>query len=105
MPRTFNGSDVDRGYGKLERINQADPNNGLSLRSGKEHFGWYLVDGKQVFYASSKKSPRSVGKGRARQLAKYLRLTLDEFGELCDCTLTGPAYHNRIVEQIANGIL
>ena len=42
MPRTFNGNEVDRGFDKLERLNQADPDNGLNLRSGKEHFGWYL---------------------------------------------------------------
>lgn len=105
MPRTFNSSEVDQGFGKLESLNQADPDNGLNLRSGKEHFGWYLVNGKKVFPASSKKGPRSVGKGRARQLAKYLHLTPNEFGELCDCKLTGPEYHSRIVEKISRGTL
>ena len=95
--RNFNSSEADRGFGKLQSLNQADPDNGLSLRSGKEHFGWYLVYGK--------KGPSSIGKGRARQLAQYLHLTIGEFGELCDCTLTGPEYHSRIVEKVSRGTL
>ena len=105
MPRTFNSSEVDRGFGKLESPNQADPDNGLSLRSGKEHFGWYLVNGKKVFPASNKKNPTSVGKGRAHQLAKYLHLTMAEFGELCDCNLTAPKYHSCILEKTSRGTL
>ena len=105
MARTFNSREVDRGFDKLERLNRNDPNNGLNLRSGKEHFGWYLVDGERVFRASRKKGPGSVGKGRASALADYLFLSLDEFADLCDCRMTGPAYHSRIVEKLADGTL
>ena len=105
MARTFNSREIDRGYGKLERINRNDPDNGLNLRSGKEHFGWYLVDGERAFQASSKKGRRSVGKGRAHSLARYLRISMDDFAELCDCQLTGPEYHRRIVERFHQGTL
>lgn len=106
MPRrSYNASEVDRGFGKLEDLYTHNPGNGLSLRPGKEHFGWYYVDGKRAFHVSSKKGPRSVGAGRARQLAKYLRLNNDDFADLCDCPLTGPEYHQRIVDRIARGTL
>ena len=105
MARRFNSREVDRGFRKLERLNEADPNNGLNLRSGKEHFGWYLVDGERVFHVSSKKGPRTVGPGRAKVLAFYLRISMDEFAELCDCQITGPQYHSRIVEKLADGTL
>ena len=101
MARTFNSREVDRGYGKLERINRNDPNNGLNLRPGKEHWGWYLVDGERAFFASSKKATGTVGPGRAHRLAKYLLLSPDEFADLCDCRITGPQYHRLIVERLA----
>ena len=105
MARRFNSREIDRGFRKLERLNEADPSNGLNLRSGKEHFGWYLVDGNRAFFASSKKGTGTVGPGRAHKLAKYLRITLDEFADLCDCRMTGPQYHQRIVEKLAAGTL
>ena len=106
MPRrSYNGNEVDRGFSKLEELYNRNPGNGLNLRSGKEKFGWYYVEGKRVFQVSSKKGPRSVGAGRAHQLAKYLRLNDNDFAALCDCPMTGPEYHSRIVDRIAKGTL
>ena len=103
MTRRYNAGEVEGGFRKLQSYYRQNPGNGLLLRSGKEHFGWYYVDGKAQFQVSSKKGPGTVGPGRAHKLAQYLRLDDTEFAELCDCPLTGPQYHSRVVARMELG--
>ena len=103
--RTFNANEVLRGFAKLEAINAEDPQNGLNLRTGKEKYGWYYVNGERAFAVSKKMGRNTVGKGRLKALITYLRLSKADFAELCDCSLSGPVYHSRMVDRKANGTL
>lgn len=107
MTRRFNSGEVEAGFGKLTRHHVQHPGDGLVLRDGKEHFGWYYVDGKKRFFMSSKMPPpgKTIGPGRLKSLVNYMRLTEAEFADLCDCALTGPQYHAIIAERIEQGLL
>ncbi len=101
MPWMPSGSDVDRGFNKLTRLNRIDPDQGLELRRAPEEYGYYLVDGVKQFYVSSK-SRRSgnIGRGRLAQLCKYLKLNQNQFKDLCECRITGPQYHRMIRDRL-----
>ena len=101
MPWMPDGSDVRRGFNKLSRINQSDPEQGLVLRDSSEKFGYYMVDGVRRFPVSSKaRHSGDTGRGRLLQLRKYLKLTRHQFQELCECRLTGPKYHQIIRDKL-----
>ena len=100
MPWMPSGPEVDRGFGKLIRVNKSDPSQGLQLRQSSEKFGYYLVDGERQFHVSSKARPSGgVGRGRLSVLTKYLKLTRTQFRDLCECRMTGPQYHEMIRDR------
>ena len=102
MPWMPDGSEVDRGFRKLTRINQIDSEQGLELRGPPEKYGYYLVDGVKQFYVSSKaRQSGGIGRGRLSQLQRYLRLTAFQFQELCQCRMTGPQYHQMIRDRFS----
>ena len=106
MPWMPNGSDVDRGFKKLERLNNDDPNQGLILRKSSERFGYYFVDGVKQFHVSSKaRKSGSIGRGRRDVLYKYLKISQNQFKDLCECRLTGPEYHQLIRNKLESGEL
>ena len=107
MTRRFNSGEVETGFGKLTRHHIQHPGDGLVLRDGKEHFGWYYVDGKKRFQMSNKMPPQgqTIGRGRLKSLMDYMRLTESEFANLCDCPLSGPQYHAMMVERVKNGLI
>lgn len=106
MPWMPNGSDVDRGFKKLESLNKNDPNQGLVLGKSSEKFGYYLVDGVRQFHVSSKaRKSGSIGRGRRGVLYKYLKISRDQFKDLCECRMTGPEYHHLIRNKLESGEL
>lgn len=97
MPWMPNGQEIDRGFGKLTSLNANDPEQGLALRESSEEFGWYMVDGIKQFPVSSKaRHSGGIGRGRLSALRRYLRLTNEQFKDLCQCPMTGPQYHQII---------
>ena len=91
------GSEVDRGFNKLVRLNSNDPDQGLELREAPEEYGYYVVDGVRQFHVSSKaRRSGDIGRGRLLQLRKYLKLNPNQFKDLCECRMTGPQYHQMI---------
>lgn len=106
MPWMPNGPDVDRGFKKLEKLNKNDPKQGLKLGKSSEKYGFYFVDGVKQFYVSSKaRLSGDIGPGRLLQLRKYLKLTQDQFKDLCECRMTGPEYHQLIRNKLKSGEL
>lgn len=100
MPWMPDGSEVRRGFSKLIRLNRENPEQGLVLRDSSEKYGYYMVDCVRMFHVSSKaRYSGDVGRGRLIQLRKYLRLTSQQFQELCECRLSGPKYHQIIRDQ------
>ena len=101
MPRILSGAEVERGFRKLIQLNTRDPRQGLKLRKPPEFYGYYWVDGVPQFHVSSK-SYRSgdVQRGRAKVLRDYLKLSPSEFEALCECPMTGPAYHELIKARL-----
>lgn len=102
MARTYNAGDVNRGLGKLEGVRKSDPAQGLQLSKTKEMWGYYWVNGKRQFHVSAKRhSSGDVAIGRASNIRKLLKLNGQEFADLCDCRLTGPQYHQLIIERLS----
>ena len=101
MPWMPDGSDIERGFNKLRRLNRQDEEQGLVIRQSSEKYGHYLIDGERRLLVSSKaRTSRSVGRGRLSTLRKYLRLKPDEFQRLCECPMSGPEYHELIKERL-----
>ena len=97
-----NGEEVGRGFSKLTRLNQSDPDQGLDLRQSSEKFGWYLVDGVRKFHVSSKaRHSGGIGRGRLSALRRYLKLSENQFKDLCECRMTGPQYHQMIRNRLS----
>ena len=95
MPWMPNASDIQRGFAKLKQLNRIDPAQGLRLRQSSEKFGYYLIDGVRHFEVSEKaRTSGSIGRGRLHELRKKLHLSLSDFRRLCDCTMSGPEYHD-----------
>ena len=106
MPWMPDGSDVDRGFKKLERLNSNDHNQGLILRKSSEKYGYYLVDGVRQFHVSSKaRRSGGIGRGRLIVLWKYLKISQNQFKDLCECRMTGPEYHQLILNKLKSGEL
>ena len=98
MPWMPSGQDVDRGFNKLTSLHRNDPTQGLELRQGPEDYGHYLVDGVRRFHVSSKaRQSGGIGRGRLSVLRKYLKLSMDQFQDLCECRMTGPDYHLSLI--------
>ena len=101
MPWMPNASEVERGFGKLRRLNRNDQQQGLVIRQSSERYGYYLIDGKRRLLVSSKaRTSGSIGQGRLGQLRRYLRLNADEFKRLCECPMSGPDYHALLRERL-----
>ena len=107
MPqRSYSVREVERGIRKLTTTYRRDNANGFERREGKEKWGWYYVDGKKMFYISSKLPPSGdVARGRIHAMRNQMRLTQDQFDRLCKCTISGPEYHSIIVEMLNAGEL
>ncbi len=104
--RSYSVREVEQGIGKLTRLYRQDNSNGFDRRMNREKYGWYYVDGKRRFRISSKLPTRgSVGKGRLRALRNYLRLSREQFDDLCRCPLSGPQYHDIITAMLEGGEL
>ena len=101
MPWMPSGSEIDRGFKKLTSINDKDPAQGLLLRQSSEEYGYYIVDGVRQFRVSSKaRQSGDIGRGRLLQLCKYLKLSKNDFKELCECRMTGPQYHQKMLKTL-----
>lgn len=101
MPWMPNGPEVQRAFSKLQQVNTQDLNQGLVIRSSSEKYGYYLIDGKRAFKVSSKARWKGgVGKGRLSSLRAYLKLSQEEFKQLCECPMSGPDYHDLIKNRI-----
>ena len=98
------GQEVERGFDKLIRLNKSNPNQGLQLRQSSEKFGYYFVDGVRQFHVSSKaRQSGGVGRGRLATLCRYLKLTPNQFKDLCECRMTGLQYHRMIRDKLGMG--
>ena len=103
MPWMPDGSEVERGFNKLRRLNRQDPEQGLVIRRSSEKYGYYLIDGVRRMKVSSKaRTSGAVGRGRLTALRRYLNLSLEEFKDLCECPMSGPDYHALITERLGS---
>ena len=102
--KSYSVREVERGIRKLTALYRQDRSNGFDRRQGKEKWGWYYVDGQEVFYISSKLPPSgSVARGRIHAMRKQMNLDREQFDKLCQCSLTGPAYHEMIHAMVEAG--
>lgn len=102
--KIYSVREVTAGIRKLTNLHTHDNSNGFDRREGKEKWGWYYVDGKEAFYISSKLPPSGdVPRGRIDAMRKQMHLNREQFAKLCQCSLSGPNYHNMIVAMAEAG--
>ena len=102
--KSYSVREVTRGIRKLTDLYARDNTNGFERRQGKEKWGWYYVDGEEAFFISSKLPPRgNVSRGRIHAMRKQMNLNREQFEKLCQCSLSGPAYHDLILAMVEAG--
>lgn len=80
---------------------------GIAFRSGKEPFGYYILDGKKQLKVSTSNvhGSKELGPGKAKRLANQLKASSTEFGELYKCPMKGSDYEAKIRMLIKEGVL
>ena len=69
----------------------------ISFRKGKELSGWYQIGKTKIARITIPKGRKKIGKGLYKKMADGLKLEVEQFDALLECTLGGGAY-KRIVD-------
>lgn len=72
----------------------------INFRDGGELNGWLYKDDRRVCRITVPKGRKEPSPKTLRKMASSLLLTLDEFGKLVGCTLSGPKAKDLIFSRV-----
>ena len=77
----------------------------LQFRIGKERNAWYELDGKKILRVTIPKGRGQVKIGTANSIRNQIKLSIEQYGDLIRCPISGKDYESIIREKIERGIL
>ncbi|MCX7011948.1 MAG: hypothetical protein NTW86_05170 [Candidatus Sumerlaeota bacterium] len=77
----------------------------LRFGSGKERNGWYELDGRKILRVTMPKGRGPLPTGTANSIRNQVKLTVEEFGDLLQCPLSGTDYEAIVRTKMDTGRL
>lgn len=77
----------------------------IEFRAAKEFNGWFILDGKKVArvtipHGKGSRSKDGIPKGTYKNMAKQLKLTIEQFDKLLNCPLKENEYKEILRKQL-----
>lgn len=71
----------------------------IDFRTGKEFNGWYYLDEKKIARITVPKGRKFIPSKTYKSMAKQLKLNVNQFDELLECTLMRDEYEEILEES------